>query len=144
MARGTNLLASMQALARVLGEAEDLPARTWAARVDDALAAVEESWRASQWDLPGMEEEFGGMALSPGADRRARSLRRELDELVGEASHLRAQMRRVVSGDTAASPHMLVGFRLEAQALLEALRAHEREEASFVQELVTTDIGAGD
>ena len=144
MSRGTNLLSSMESLARALSEGDTFPAKTWAARVDQALAAVEEAWRASRWDLPAMEEEFGGMAVSPGADRRARALRHELEELVGEASDLRVQMRRVVSGDTAASPHTLVGFRLQAQALLDALRAHEREEASFVHELVTTDIGAGD
>jgi hypothetical protein len=145
MADRPSLSTAVEALSAALQEGVESAPRHWGAKIDGALSGVEDAWRGSPpWRPPDIKEPgVGGMSFSPGAARRVDEFRRLLAELAGLAMCLRVQLRGVASAETV-DPRLLVGFRLQAECLLEALHGLEREEDALTLELVTTDLGAGD
>jgi hypothetical protein len=145
MADRPSLRAAAEALSMALREGVESAPRDWGAKLDGALSGVEDAWHGSPpWRPPDIKEPgVGGMSLSPGAARRVDEFRRLLAELAGLAMCLRVQLRGMPSAG-AGDPRLLVGFRLQAECLLDALHGLEREEDALALELVTTDLGAGD
>jgi hypothetical protein len=125
---------------------------TWAGRIDRALTVVEQAIRRHLRELAPPAEAPPGLDRplipSPGLERRTEGLRRELGELLGEATDLRAKVRvaakptavRFVT-EAAADVGSLSG---RARQLASSLAQFEEAENNVVQESVNTDIGAGD
>jgi hypothetical protein len=146
MADTPTLHEAAEALSKALRQGVLAAPRSWGANVDHALAQVEDAWRGSPpWKPPAWREVgVGDMAPSPGVSRKVEALRAALAELAGLATCLRLQLGGLASGEAAVGPRLLVGFRLQAETLLEALRGLERKEDALAMELASTDIGAGD
>lgn len=145
MADSPTLHAATEVLAEALRQGALAAPRAWGADLDRALAGVEDAWRLSppwmppEWHEPGV----GGMALSPGIDRKVEGLRGAMAEVAELAADLRTQLRRVASGE-AIDPPSEASFRLQVEGLLEALRRLEHEEDALTLEVASTDLGAGD
>lgn len=120
--------------------------RVWAARVDQALAAVEEAAYRQDRDLEFADGSIwdvsGGQSPSPGMDRRVHRLHDDVDGLLVWTARLRSRVRRLLEDDTATPT--VEELRDRGLELLQALGKHERREARLILENATTDIGAGD
>ena len=116
----------------------------WIARMDRALAGVEEAVESRGRLKVGRLGEVSGLIPSPGVDRRLVRLREALGGLAEEASAIRDEMRREVESAPQLGPASLQRFHRRAAALLLGLEEYELEEARLILESVNTDIGAGD
>jgi hypothetical protein len=121
--------------------------RDWSGRVDRALAEVERAIRkhvTDPWPSDGPMRDLDRPLLpSPGVDRRAAYLRRDLQDLLRETEALRGLVR--ATPRAGGRPEADRGtFDHRVQVLAAALDRFGTEEVDLVQDSVTTDIGAGD
>jgi len=124
--------------------------QAWAARLEQALSAVEQGIRRQEGVLESPYDSLvavsGGQAPSPGMDRRVNGLHDDLEGLLKETSYLRKQLHGALHGSSRREPETAafneLGYR--AATLLDALGRYEEEEAWLILENATTDLGAGD
>jgi len=129
-------------------------------RVEEALAAVEGALRQHADEVGHVNEDVldldRPLLPSPGADRRHGELRDELANLLWETRTLRKELQNhprspVLAPDAVCNQGAAPAVATPVQsqrgrfiALADALEHYTRDETDFVQETVTTDIGAGD
>jgi hypothetical protein len=119
------------------------PPPVWCARMDRALADVEQEADSRGLLKVGRLGEVSDLIPSPGLDRRLGRLRQALGGLAQEASAIRQDIRREAER-APMGPASLGRFHRRAAALLLGLEEYELEEARLILESVNTDIGAGD
>jgi hypothetical protein len=143
MAQATDdLLQSIQQLEQWLAKPPAGRERNWAARVDQALAAAEETLQLENTDLRSdTDGPFKAVDMTrPSLVRCVGELRRQLAADVGATAALRSEVQAAGRGaapDFGALRHHLEEFVRDLRQLREG-------EIDVVQESVTTDLGAGD
>jgi hypothetical protein len=140
------LLEAGASLETALQARPDREPQAWAARVDQALAAIQsavaEHGTSLQAGADGVVEVSGGQALSPGTDRQVRHLRGELADLQREAEVLRGCLREVLNAGGEGG--LTDRVRERAGHLLAAIDHYVRDEANLILANATTEVGAGD
>ena len=139
------LHAAAEALSTALRQGTRAAPRLWGANLDQALSRVEDAARGGvPWAPSGGADPDEGIITSSGFDRKVGELSGALEQLALMAASLRFQLGRVASAEEGADLRLLLGFRLQAETVLETLRGLERREDALALALATTDLGAGD
>ena len=159
------LFAAVHGLECLLAESMAARQQDWLARVDQALAGVEQAMRerANALTVPeeGLVEVDRPRLPSPTVARRAEELRQELAGMIAEARALRAKVQSAtpasgleigssdlagalpVAPEAGAVPDFGL-FCRRTRELLDGLGRYEEEEAKLILDSITPDIGAGD
>lgn len=121
-------------------EPDDPAAHEWASTLSARLVALHR-----QVSLHFRDEDGAGVLSKlavryPWASNRLEALRNEHDSIAGDLQEIVSASMAYAEAKTPDDPRL----RSRTRDLLEAIKRHESEETSLIQELVSTDVGAGD
>lgn len=153
IAQNDTLLQTIERLERAIEASSSRSPKAWAEQMGGALADVERQMQQlrSQWNTA--ESPFQAVdGTRPTLVRQLAGLRSSFAHALFKASKLREKFDRGTAKleDNGHSldeldPHLRVeSARRQCQAILDALRSYEADEAKLVLESSYTDLGAGD